>query len=168
MKIGLLIDDLLRDVKTQVSFVNERYLEGNEIDLYSPEQDIELPYDEYAYDIFGKAVQFDDVIYDVLDYMIKYKEDDTIVFTERCFSKAIPSTLFFLSKTGLPVKNVEFYESYEELVENFDVIVTTNKFVIDRYKNKITIFNYMINDEPIDGVLNINSLTEITENIKIM
>ena len=98
-------------------------------------------YEDCSLEIFGSADEIEDnVITKLNTFISKNREKLTVKIMTRECGRAIPATLFFLSKTGSMCKEIKFINSYEEMWDECDMLVTTFPKVLEtKPKNKISI-----------------------------
>lgn len=142
MKIAITLDEVIRDFIGQLKYVYTKYygedleeVEIEDFDLlkyfkFKDEKKLnEFLYTESPMEIFAHADQkhfnigplLNTFISDINDY-----EEHEITIISRDAHKAIPSTLFFLSKLGFTGNNIRFVTDTSKMWENVDVLVTAN------------------------------------------
>ena len=91
---------------------------------------------------------------------IEDDDEHQIEIVNREVDKAIPSTLFFLSKNGSKIKNIRFVSSYKNAWDNTDVIITACPKILEtKPEDKISVkvnapYNKNINaDYTINSIL---------------
>jgi 5'(3')-deoxyribonucleotidase len=195
-RIGISINEVLRDALTQLDYTYSKYISGKEstisrdeitsFDLkkhfnFESEKDINrFLYDEASLEIFGHADQMHENLmtkFNMFLVDIDDEEEHTIELVSREFLKSIPSTLFFLSKLGCRATNIRFVKQNEEEWGDVDVLITANvKALESKPKDKISIkikapYNQnSIADYELDSILDFitdSSLREKILNIKI-
>lgn len=143
MKIGITINEVLRDFIGQFAYTYNKYIE--EIDINNDDitsfnliehfkfDDINklnrFLYLEAPLEIFGHADQMSDGLMNHFNNFLTEIEDEgehEIILISREVEKSIPSTFFFLSKTGCRIKNIKFVLNYDEKWEDVDVLITAN------------------------------------------
>ena len=159
MKIGISINEVLRDTLSQLDYTYSKYISGKEttttrdeitsFDLkkhfdFESEKDINrFLYDEASLEIFGHADQMHENLmtkFNMFLVDIDEEEEHTIELVSREFLKSIPSTLFFLSKLGCRATNIRFVKQYEEEWGDVDVLITANPIALkNKPKNKISV-----------------------------
>jgi 5'(3')-deoxyribonucleotidase len=196
MKIGISINEVLRDTLSQLDYTYSKYISGKEstvtrdevtsFDLkkhfdFESEKDINrFLYDEASLEIFGHADQMSENLmtkFNMFLVDIDDEEEHTIELVSREFLKSIPSTLFFLSKLGCRAANIRFVKQNEEEWGDVDVLITANpKALESKPKDKISIkinapYNKnCIADYELDSILDFITDTSLREkilNIKI-
>jgi hypothetical protein len=147
-KIGITLDEVLRDFIGQFHYTFEKYrgetpFELCDVDtfdlceLYGFKDKLEFNtflYKQASLEIFGHADQKEDNIFHVFNSFIMDIEDETdheVYIISREVNVSIPSTLFFLSKTLCKVENIKFVREYEDVWSDMDVLITANPITLD-------------------------------------
>tara|TARA_R110001583_G_scaffold174803_1_gene329298 strand:+ start:205 stop:813 length:609 start_codon:yes stop_codon:yes gene_type:complete len=144
MKIGINIDGVLRNLLGKLIATHDKYYDGdvdiNSIVDYELEKYFDFAisgetsggtltqffYEDCSLEIFGYANEIEDQIVKKLNDFIKVcGEDNKVILLTRECGRAIPSTLFFLSKTGAMCKNIKVIPSYKEMWDECDILITT-------------------------------------------
>jgi len=194
-RIGVGLNEVLRDYLGQLAYVYNKYI--SEIDIKEGDitnfnlieffkfDDInalnKFMYMEAPLEIFGHADQLSDGLMNQFNNLIMDIEDGeehTISIVSLEVDKSIPSTNFFLSKTGCKATNIQYVKSYEDKWKNVDFLITANpKALLSKPSGKISIkvkssYNTNINaDYEIDSILDFikdESLREKILNTKII
>lgn len=148
MKIGITINEVLRDFIGQFTATYEKYIgetdivEGDVtsldlIDFYAFQSEAKLNeflYLEAPLEIFGHADQMSDGLMNHVNNFlmdIRDEEEHEIELVSREVDKAIPATFFFLSKTGLKINNVRFVNEHAKKWDGIDVLITANPKVLE-------------------------------------
>lgn len=157
MKIGITLNEVLRDFIGQFAYTYDKYIapcNTNETTVESFEliNYFKFPskadlnkflYEEASLEIFGHADQLHENIMNQFNMFLMEIEDEeehSIELVSREVNKAIPSTLFFLSKLGCRASNIRFVKSTEEKWDGVDVLITANPIAIEnKPKGKIAI-----------------------------
>jgi len=143
MKIGITINEVLRDFIGQFAYTYDKYIETTGIkedevtsfDLIkhfpfdSVDELNKFLYSESSLEIFGHADQLHENVMSLFNAFLKDIEDDEeheIILISREAIKSIPATLFFLSKLGCRAKHIQWVSQYEDKWNNVDVLVTAN------------------------------------------
>lgn len=143
MKIGITINEVLRDFIGQFIYTYNKYVADtniteadvtnfNLIEFFKFDDINKLNsflYLEAPLEIFGHADQMTDgLINHFNDFMMNMEDDGEhqIEIVSREVNKAIPSTFFFLSKTGARINNLRFVNTYEKKWDGLDVLITAN------------------------------------------
>ena len=143
MKIGITINEVLRNFIGQFAYTYEKYIGDTDIteedvttfnllDYFQFEDTAKLNsflYLEAPLEIFGHAGQMSDGLTNHLNNFIMDMKDEgehqvEIVSLE--IEKSIPSTFFFLSKLGAKTPNVRFVSNYADKWDGVDVLITAN------------------------------------------
>jgi hypothetical protein len=133
-------------------------------------------YVENPMEIFGHAAPvYKNVFLDLLKWKSQQKEVIKLVLVSEEYGKAIPSTLFFLSKIASTVSNIRFYQSTENLQDMWfhdcDVWITDDPKVIAAkpnwhpWGNKKTVIKIQTNyNSHLDADVTINKLSDLIKN----
>jgi len=143
MKIGITINEVLRNFIGQLAFTYEKYV--GDIDI--TEEDVtnfnlieffkfddinklnSFLYLEAPLEIFGHAGQMSDGLMNHFNNFILEMRDDgehEVELISLEVDKSIPSTFFFLSKLGAKIPNIRFVNKYEDKWNGIDVLITAN------------------------------------------
>jgi 5'(3')-deoxyribonucleotidase len=143
MKIGITLNEVLRDYVGQLAYTYDKYIGENDV----TEEDITnfnlieffkfeditkfntFLYLEAPLEIFGHADQMSDGLMNRFNTFlmdIKDDEEHEIEIVSREIDKSIPSTYFFLSKTGCRIDKVRFVQDYASKWDGLDVLITAN------------------------------------------
>ena len=143
MKIGISLNEVLRGFIEQLAYTYNKYVADtnitekdvtnfNLIEFFKFDDIDKLNsflYLEAPLEIFGHADQLSDGLMNHFNEFLMEMEDDgehVIEIVSREVNKAIPSTLFFLSKTGCRVQNLRFVKTYDSKWDGVDVLITAN------------------------------------------
>jgi 5'(3')-deoxyribonucleotidase len=148
MKISISINEVLRDFLTQLAYTYDKYI--NEIDIKTDEitnfnliehfkfDDINkfnsFVYLEAPLEIFGHADQLHENLMNHFNTFladIKDEEEHVIELVSKEVDKSIPSTFFFLSKTGCKIDKIRFVMTSEEEWGDSDVLITANPIALE-------------------------------------
>jgi len=155
--IGVTLDEVLRDFIGQFFYVYEKY--NGDVDLEIEDvKDFNLikyfnfnnltEYNKFLYsnsalEVFGHADQMEDNImnhFNMFIMDINDEEEHSVKIVLREADKAIPSTLFFLSKFGCRIEEIKFVKTYNEIWDEVDVLVTANPINLNnKPKDKLSI-----------------------------
>jgi hypothetical protein len=143
MKIGITLNEVLRDFIGQLAYTYNKYVEESGV----TEKDIThfnlieffkfddinkfntFLYLEAPLEIFGHADQMSDGLMNRFNTFlmdIKDDEEHEIEIVSREIDKSIPSTYFFLSKTSCRADKVRFVRDYAQKWDGLDVLITAN------------------------------------------
>lgn len=157
MKIGITINEVLRDFIGQLTFTYNKYIgdtdikEGdvtslNLLDFFKFKNIDDLNkflYLEETLEIFGHADQLHDNIMNQLNhYMMDTKDDGEhqIEIVSREAHQSIPATFFFLSKTACRAENIRFVQNHIDKWDGLDVLITANPTaLINKPAGKISV-----------------------------
>lgn len=143
MVIGISINEVLRDFIGQLTYTYNKYIK--ELDLKEGEvtnfnlveffkfdsvDDLNrFMYLEAPLEIFGHADQAVDGIINQFNHFltdIKDDEEHQIQLVSKEANKSIPSTFFFLSKTGCRIDNIRFVTDAKKEWDGVDILITAN------------------------------------------
>jgi len=145
MKIGITINEVLRNFLGQFAYTYEKYIGDssseiteedvtnfNLIEFFKFEDTNKLNsflYLEAPLEIFGHAGQMSDGLMNHLNNFVMSMKDEgehqvEVVSLE--VDKSIPSTFFFLSKLGAKTPRIRFVGTYAEKWDDVDVLITAN------------------------------------------
>jgi len=146
MKIGISINEVLRDFVGQFGYVYSKYInevdlkenpvtDWNLIDFFSFDNEEELNkflYTEASYEVFAIADQLHDNVVTKLNGFITEMTDEEheVILISREANKSIPSTLFFLSKLGFAGNNIQFVMDTVKKWDDIDVLITANPIAL--------------------------------------
>ena len=143
MKINISLNEVLRDFISQFIYTYDKYISQIDIktndvtsfdllDTFKFESIDRLNsflYLEAPLEIFGHADQTYNGLMNEFNQFLMDIEDDgdhQISLVSREVNKAIPATLFFLSKTGCRASNISFVKKHEDEWNHADVLITAN------------------------------------------
>jgi hypothetical protein len=159
MKIGISINEVLRDTLSQMDYTYSKYITGkdttttrDEITSFNLEEHFVFDskkdlnrflYDEASLEIFGHADQMIENLmtkFNMFLVDIEEEEEHTIEIVSREFLRSIPSTLFFLSKLGCRASNIRFVKQNDEEWGDLDILITANPEALkNKPKDKISV-----------------------------
>jgi hypothetical protein len=117
----------------------------------SKEDFFSFMYEEHPMEIFGHSPSSEMLTFnDLNDFYLEFRDKHQITIISDEIGKSKPATLFFLSKFGCLVERVIFYNEVtkENVLSDFDLIVTSNPDIIINYENVIkfdTFYNKSVN-----------------------
>jgi len=184
-KIGISINEVIRDFLSQFNYTYEKYVSESNVkegdiksfDLlqyYNFESIDKLNsflYLEAPLEIFGHAdqikeglsVYINDFLMDIED-----EEEHQIEFVSREVNKSIPSTLFFLSKIGVRPTNLRFVKRNEDEWGDLDVLITANPIALkSKPSDKISVKVKASYNEDVSADYEIESILEFIQNIEL-
>jgi hypothetical protein len=157
MKIGITIDEVLRDFIGQFTYTYDKYVNKTDIkegqvdtfDLinhfkFDSVDDLNrFLYIEASLEIFGHADQLHDNImkhFNLFLTDIKDEEEHEVELISREVQKAIPSTLFFLSKLACQAEKIRFVQNHADKWDGVDILITANPRALEaKPKDKISV-----------------------------
>ena len=156
-RIGISLNEVLRDFLNQFLYTYDKYVTPTDIeakDITSFDLMEYFNFDtldklnsfiylEASLEIFGHAGLMHGGIMNSFNQFlsdIEFDGEHEIELVSREVNKAIPSTMFFLSKTGCRAEKIRFVKRYEDKWDNLDVLITANpKALESKPKDKISI-----------------------------
>jgi hypothetical protein len=157
MRIAISINEVLRDFIGQLAYTYNKYI--NEINI--KENDVtnfnlieffkfnnvddlnKFLYLEAPLEIFGHADQLSDGLMNHFNNFLMDIEDDEeheIELVSKEVNKSIPSTFFFLSKTGCRANKIRFVKNSTKEWDGVDVLITANPdALINKPSGKLSI-----------------------------
>lgn len=151
MKIGIELNNVLRDINSQIlkyykKDINKEFDDKNvdknivnlidRLKFESKKAKSDFMYIDYPYEIFGCAKTMERNLSNTLNNFIVKLSDmeddiyDLCLFSLKEKGLSIQSTYYFLSKIGSRAREMFFPKKGEEMWEKCDVIITTNKHII--------------------------------------
>lgn len=148
MKIGISINEVLRDFIGQLTYTYDKYIEESDItegdvtnfnliEFFKFDDINKLNsflYLEAPLEIFGHADQMSDGLMNHFNHFLTDIIDDEeheIEIVSREIDKSIPSTYFFLSKTSCRANKIRFVRHHIEKWDGLDVLVTANPIALE-------------------------------------
>lgn len=156
-KLGITINEVLRDFIGQFAYTYDKYVDKfdiketpvdtfdliNHFKFNSIDELNKFLYIEASLEIFGHADQLHDNVmkhFNLFLSDIKDDEEHEIELVSREVQKAIPSTLFFLSKLACQADKIRFVQNYEDKWDGLDVLITAcPKALETKPKDKISV-----------------------------
>jgi hypothetical protein len=150
MNIGISINEVLRDFLGQLLYTYDKYIEKTDIKeteitslnlteflkFESTDECNRFLYLEAPLEIFGHAdLKSDGVMAHFNNFLmdIKDEEEHQIILVGKEINKSIPSTFFFLSKTGCRAEKINFVQNAINEWDGVDLLITANP---DALQNK--------------------------------
>jgi hypothetical protein len=135
----------------------------------SSEELFKFMFEEFPMEIFGHSMSSEINSFNLLnEFYINNRDSHEIYLISDEMGKSKPATLFFLSKFGCLIEGVLFYneKTKNNILSNFDLIVTSNPNLIIDYRNKKYIIKYKtVYNENINHSFEIISLSELDKEI---
>lgn len=143
-KIGISLNEVLRNFISQLIRTYEKYSDDttvikeeditsfNLLEFFKFDSENQLNtflYKEETLEIFGHADQmYNGIINHFNNFLMDINDDGEheIELVSREIDKAIPSTMFFLSKTGCRAEKIRFVKSYQDKWKDIDILITAN------------------------------------------
>lgn len=127
-------------------------------------------YEEFAMSIFGHAGSSEYSTFNYLNEIYNnLRENNEIVIVSDEIGKSKPATLFFLSKFGCLVEQINFFNSKTEnnILNDLDILLTSNpNLLLKKYdKTKVIKFDTVYNST-IETKYSIKSLSEFEDKLK--
>ena len=178
MKIGISINEVLRDFIGQLTYTYNKYIEEtnikendvtsfNLIEFYKFKNVDELNkflYLESPLEIFGHADQLSDGLMNHFNQFLMDTEDDgehQIELVSKEANKSIPATFFFLSKTGCRADKIRFIKDAKKEWDGVDVLITANPDALNnKPSGKISIKVKSSYNQDIKADLEIDSILD--------
>lgn len=189
MKIGISINEVLRDFIGQLTYTYDKYIEESDIvegDVtnfnlieFFKFDDINkfnsFLYLEAPLEIFGHADQMSDGLMNHFNHFLTDIIDDEeheIELVSREIDKSIPSTYFFLSKTSCRADKIRFVRQHIQEWDGLDILITANPIALEnKPSGKISVkvkasYNKDVKaDYEIDSILDLIRNEELRNNI---
>lgn len=189
MRIGIDINEVLRDFIGQFAYTYEKYvgevdIEKTPVDSFdlmnhfkfdSVDEMNKFLFLEASLEVFGHADQLHENLISQLNMFLmdaKDEEEHEIIITSKEVAKSIPSTYFFLSKLGCRADKVIFVSKYEDIWDNVDLLITANPKALETKPNeKLSIKinasynNNSKSDFELDSILEFIKDSEVREKI---
>jgi hypothetical protein len=182
-KIAVSLNEVVRDFLGQLVSTHNKYLppiylvEGDVTDFNlvshfnftSVNQMNNFIFLEAPLEIFGHADVLTDGLMNSFNNLIMDISDDeehTIEITSREVDKSIPSTFFYLSKTGCKIKNIRFVTQNIDEWGDADVLITANPIALANKPNgKISVKVNASYNTDVNADFTIDSLLEFINDI---
>lgn len=185
MKIAISINEVLRSYIEQLVYTYDKYIEPsglnvvdvtnfNLIEFFKFDDISKLNsflYLEAPLEIFGHADQMSDGLMNQFNHFlmdIKDDEEHEIEIVSREIDKSIPSTYFFLSKTGCKADKLRFVKQNEDEWGDADILITANPIALDnKPTGKISVKVNSPYNTKNTGDYEINSILDIIKDIEL-
>lgn len=187
MKIGITLNEVLRDFISQFAYTYEKY-HGVPFDLEkNPITDFDLTkhelvdldemslkkfmYVESALELFGHADQTHNNImarFNQFLMEIRDEEEHEIELVSREAANSIPATFFFLSKTLSKVSNIRFVTTYADKWNDVDVLITACPVALEsKPSGKISVKVNAPYNKNVKADFEIDSLVQFMEDVEL-
>lgn len=164
IRIGIELNHVVRNVNKQILKYYQKDIDPSlDLDEIDEKDDVfehakfkfltdknEFIYIDYPFEIFASAKpmskELPTLINNWLSDLTNYEEDyiEVSFFSLGEEALTIQSTYFFLSKIGTRVRKVVFPKEINEMVDEYDAIITANGKVLDFFDSKYHRDTYMI------------------------
>lgn len=155
MRIGITLNEVVRGYIEQLQLTYEKY-EVGESTILLPEEITDLSklteyfpirteepvtesldkfiFTDCSMEILGSAPIIDS------DFMEEFAEffydfnlfpNNKVTFISKEYNRGINATLFFLAKTNIQARNIEFFETYTNIWDDYDLIITADPTIIE-------------------------------------
>ena len=179
MKIGISINEVLRDFIGQFIYTYNKYVEPTEIkesditslnllEFFKFNDTSELNkfmYLEAPLEIFGHADQMSDNIINHFNNFVSEildEEEHEVELVSKEADKSIPSTFFFLSKTGCKINKIRFVRKSVDEWDGVDILVTANpEALLKKPTGKISVKVKSFYNQNIPADYEIDSILDI-------
>lgn len=181
MKIGITLNEVIRDFIGQLKYVYGKYYKEDLEDIVIEEWDLlkyfkfpnELKLNEFLYseapmEIFAHADQLHTNIGPILNRFIAdindYEEHEIFIIS-RDAHKSRPSTLFFLSKLGFTGDNIKFVTDTSKKWDGIDVLVTANPIALEaKPEGKISVKINATYNKDVEADYELDSILDFVNN----
>jgi hypothetical protein len=186
MKIGITLNEVLRDFLGQLVYTCDKYkkLKGEVkegdvttfdlLEYFDFKDKTELNkflYFEESLEVFGHADQLKDNIFMHFNQFLMDMQDEEeheIILVSREYNKSIPSTYFFLSKTGCRASKIDFVKNFEDKWDNVDVLITANPIALEsKPTGKISVKVKASYNEDVDADFEVDSILDFMQDESI-
>ena len=164
IKIGIELNNVVRNINKQILKYYQKDIDPSlDLDSVDEKDDPfkyakfdsltdknEFIYIDYPYEIYACAKTMDkelpSLLNNWLSELTNYEEDEVEVsfFSLDEEALTIQSSYFFLSKIGTRVRKIVFPKDISEILNEYDVVITGNKNVIDFFNNNGSNSTYII------------------------
>jgi hypothetical protein len=197
MKVGITLNEVLRDFISQFAYTYEKYKdtgvdeEGKRIEfslkeypitdfnlmnheLVNFDDEMELKkflYMEAALEIFGQAdVTYGNIMNKFNNFLMEMKDEEEHEFelVSREAASSIPSTYFFLSKTLCKAPNVRFVTAYADKWDGLDVLITACPTALEaKPSGKISVKVNAPYNKDIEADFEVESLVDFMNDVEL-
>jgi hypothetical protein len=167
MKIGIDLNNVLRDTLKKIEQVYEKWyvdMENEEDDfeyeIKSPVNSLNLMshlsfkdeehlydflYKDFTMEIFGHAGSVEMTsMNDLNDFYLNVREKHDIIIVSDEIGKSKPATLFFISKFGCLIETIKFYseQTKNDMWDSVDILLTANPELLLNKPSKKLVIKY--------------------------
>ena len=186
IKIGIELNNVVRNVNKQILKYYQKDIKPElDIDDIDEKDDVfkyakfdsltdknEFIYIDYPFEIFGSAKPMDKelpmLMNNWLSELTNYEDDDVEVsfFSLNEEALTIQSSYFFLSKIGTRVRKIVFPKDIDEIKNDYDVVITGNKEVIDFFDGNNNVYTILIPNGTTDDCKSTEKYDSLNDVIK--
>jgi len=186
IKIGIELNNVVRNVNKQILKYYQKDIKPElDIDDIDEKDDVfkyakfdsltdknEFIYIDYPFEIFGSAKPMDKelpmLMNNWLSELTNYEDDEVEVsfFSLNEEALTIQSSYFFLSKIGTRVRKIVFPKDIDEIKNDYDVIITGNKEVIDFFDGNDNVYTILIPNGTTDDCKSTEKYDSLNDVIK--
>lgn len=193
MRIGIDLNNVLRDTLSKIEQIYSRWYidsentseENFEFKIISPVTTLNLKehlnfkdddhlydflYKEHTMEIFGHAGSVEmNSMNDLNDFYLDMRDEHEISIVSDEIGKSKPATLFFISKFGCLIENINFYseQTKNNMWDKIDVLLTANPdLLLSKPENK-TVIKFVTNyNKEIETQHSISKIKELKTKIE--
>jgi hypothetical protein len=192
MKIGIDVNNVLRDTLTKIEQVYEKWFIENrdeedefKYEIKSPVTSLDLMshlsfrdkdhlydflYKDFTMEIFGHAGSVEmTTMNDLNNFYHNLRENHDIIIVSDEIGKSKPATLFFISKFGCLIETIKFYseQTKKQMWKSVDILLTANPELLLNKPSKKMVIKYETSfNEHIKTEHTITNLKELENKIK--
>lgn len=179
MRIGITVNEVLRDHISRFHEIYEKYIALNEIKreeitsdnlseffkFSNDENYTRFLYESASVEIFGFADTMNSKLFeDINEFLYDFYADNkaSITVLSKEFNRSLGATLFWFSKVNSEFRDFKFVETYENIWNEFDLIITaTPEILLSKPKGKISIKIEAPYNENIDSDFSFKETNEL-------
>ena len=184
MRIGITLNEVIRDFIGQLKYVYGKYYHKDMEDVEIEDWDLlkyfkfpseeklnEFLYSDAPMEIFAHADQLHTNIGPILNRFISNindEEEHEVIIISRDAHKSRPSTLFFLSKLGFTGDNIRFVMDTSKKWDGIDILVTANPIALDtKPEGKISVKINASYNKGVEADYELDSILDFVNNEEI-
>lgn len=167
MKIGIDLNNVLRDTLKKIEQVYEKwYIDNtvendefsyeikstvttldimNHLEFRDKEHLYDFLYNDFTMEIFGHAGSVEmSTMNDLNDFYLSMRDKHEILIVSDEIGKSKPATLFFISKFGCLVETIKFYseQTKKSMWDSVDILLTANPDLLLRKPSEKEVIKY--------------------------
>lgn len=98
-------------------------------------------FSQYSFELFAKTTAtYKNAIQELNEYIFSSKDKNSVTLFTQEVHNSRPSTLYFLARERFVGPNLKFYEGFEKVWKDYNVVITTSPFLLNtKPENKISI-----------------------------